>query len=72
MLMEIISACGLQSEFAKNPMKWNQGLEEIESFQLRFLPEKSGRSHFRRQYRDVFPLNYQLSCVLGVTDKGEN
>ena len=30
MLMETISAYGLWSELAKNPMKWNQGLEKME------------------------------------------
>ena len=32
MLMEMISACGLQSELAKRPVKWNQGLEKMKCF----------------------------------------
>lgn len=43
MLMKTISACGLQSEMAKNPMKYNRGWKNgMLSCQLRFIPGKVG------------------------------
>lgn len=53
-------------------MKPGAGKDEMLCCQLRFLPEKAGKSYSRRQNWDVFPLNYLLSCTLGMTDNGNN
>lgn len=73
-LMKTISARGLQSGMAKNPMKWNQELEKWNAFLSVKVHARKGGGRgdalFQETKIEIFSHSkYLLLCTQGVTDK---